>query len=228
MSNGSPPETLATLLGAEAALLRARIKVRHIRFSKAFGAATIPRDIGSFAARGEFICYIDSDDWFEPEFFHVFDRLVHTDTIYYTKKILRDGGRNMGREFPFNKPLDGRGDFPSGFFEALSEHGNFLNNSGVVVPRNLFCASGGLLHSFTYCEDYYLWMKLAKLGAKAREHNGIVSILLHPGNNELNVGAPEWLQKARQAAASATSSYENHRLRSLPGTPASGGVSTSS
>ena len=86
-------------------------------------------------------------------------------------------------------------------FPLLSERGNFLNNSDTMISREWFERAGGIAHDFRYCEDYYLWLRLAHLGACAEEHPGVVNIVFHPGNNELVVGDSRWISLAKTRAA---------------------------
>lgn len=199
VTNGSPPTTLEALrlVGAKAAARR--IACRRIDFPEAFGCATVPRDVGSYAASGEFILYLDSDDYLAPDFFgFARSRPLRRDTIYYPRRIFR----NLGRRLPAETPMDVVISYKlprvdTGLFELLSERGNFLNNSGTMISREWFERAGGIAHDFRYCEDYYLWLRLAHLGACAEEHDGVVNIVFHRGNNELVVGDPRWIALAK-------------------------------
>ncbi|MCS6912656.1 MAG: glycosyltransferase family A protein [Myxococcales bacterium] len=201
VANGSPPATLEALGRARALLLRRRIKVQLLRYPEAFGCAAVPRDIGAFAARGEFLCFLDSDDALEPGFFDVF---LHTpadeNAIYHPHRIFCDGGRPMGPGFPFHRRLRGPGTVNHGLYELLRRRGNLFCNSGVIVSRKHFVRVGGIWHGLRYAEDYCLWLQVARAGARAIEHAGTVRIALHPGNHELVVGAPHWVEQARQLA----------------------------
>jgi len=201
VTNGSPPETLDAIRDATVLLMNKRIRVQTISFPRPFGCATVPRDVGCYAARGAFLCFLDSDDYLEPGFFDVFaEGPVSDEVIWAPKKIYRDGGRDMGPDFRFDRATDGVGDVPDGLYVLLRRLGNVFSNSGVIIPREAFVRAGGIDHSLRYCEDYYLWLRLARLGLGAREHAGAVDIVLHPGNNELAVGQPEWFFMARDAA----------------------------
>lgn len=202
VSNGSPPATLEVLRRTKALLVQRRIRVRHLRFDTAYGCATIPRDIGAFAARGEFLCFIDSDDYFEPGFFDPFlDRPLDEDAIYYPRKIFRDHGRDMGRDFPLEQRLPGYGDIGADLYDVLCARGNLFSNSGTMVSRRSFLRAHGIWHELRYAEDYYLWLRIARNGARAIEHAGVVSITLHPGNNELAVKDAGAVARARTQAA---------------------------
>lgn len=202
VSNGSPPATLEVLRSIKALLIQRRIRVRHLRFDTAYGCATVPRDIGAFASRGEFLCFIDSDDYFEPGFFDAFlEKPLDEDAIYYPRKIFRDHGRDMGRDFPLEQRLPGYGDIGADLYEVLCARGNLFSNSGTMVSRRSFLRAHGIWHELRYAEDYYLWLRIAKSGARAIEHAGVVSITLHPGNNELAVKDARAVERAKAQAA---------------------------
>ena len=199
VTNGSGPETLEAVERSLALLIRKRIQARRLSFDRAFGSATIPRDVGAYAARGTFVCFIDSDDYLEPGFFQHFEAgPVDDDCLFVSLKVFRNLGRRMEDGFPFDVPV-GTGEIPRDLYGHLLKMGNIFNNSGVIAPKRLFERVRGIHHGLGYAEDYYLWLALAKAGARAVRHEGRVSITLHPGNNELKVGDPRWVQGAKDA-----------------------------
>jgi hypothetical protein len=201
VTNGSPTGTLTAVRDAAARLRAAGLDVQTLSFARAFGSATVPRDIGCYAARGAFLCLLDSDDYLEPGFFdQLLDAPLSDAVIYSPKRIYRDAGRQMGGDFTFDRVLDGIGDVSDGLYPLLLALGNVFQNSGMIVSRDAFVRAGGIDHGLRYCEDYYLWLRLARAGSSTKEHAGRVSITFHPGNNELSVGDPEWFFRARAAA----------------------------
>jgi hypothetical protein len=201
VSNGSPPETLEAMRVAENYLMKRRFRVRTLELARACGSATVPRDLGIRASTGDAICVLDSDDWLEPGFLGFLHDGWRDDTVYYPKKVFRNHGRSMREDFPWDQPLGGLGAIEAGdFVEALRRHGNFLCNSGVCLPRRLFDCGGGIDHRLRYGEDLYLWWRCARAGGRAQEHDGRVSISLHPGNNELVVGEDARLRQAQEMA----------------------------
>lgn len=203
VSNGSPDATLEALRLVRAKAAARRIACRQIDFPEAFGCATVPRDVGSYAASGEFVLYIDSDDYVSPGFFDfVASKPLRRDTIYYPRRVFRNRGRKLAVDTPSDVIVSyGYPRLESELLTVLEERGNFLNNSGTMISREWFERAGGIPHDFRYCEDYYLWLRLARMGACAEEHAGVVNIVFHRGNNELVVGDPRWIGRAKARAA---------------------------
>ena len=204
VSNGSPPETIEAIRAAENYLMKRRFRVRIIELARAYGSATIPRDLGIRASSGDLICVLDSDDWLDPGFFAFLRRdRWRNDTLYYPKRFYHDHGRAMGESFPFGQTISGLGTLDSlDLAAALRHSGNFMSNSGVCFARELFDRAGGIDHRLTYGEDLYLWWRSALAGARAEEFDGRVNISLHPGNNELFVGKKSRLEAASELARS--------------------------
>ncbi len=202
ISNGSPPETNEAIRATENYLMKRRFRVRIIELARAYGSATIPRDLGIRASSGDLICVLDSDDWLDPGFFTFLRQGPwRNDTLYYPKKVFHDHGRAMGDSFLFEQTISGLGTLESAdLISALRRLGNFMNNSGVCFARALFNRAGGIDHRLSYGEDLYLWWRSALAGGRAEEHDGRVNISLHPGNNELVVGEKSRLEEACELA----------------------------
>jgi hypothetical protein len=204
VSNGSPPETIEAIRAAENYLMKRRFRVCLIELVRAYGSATVPRDLGIRASSGDLVCVLDSDDWLDPDFFAFLrDAPWRSDTLYYPKRFYHDHGRPMGESFQFYQTISGLGTLePPELAAALSRQGNFMSNSGVCFARELFDRAGGIDHRLNYGEDLYLWWRAALAGARAQEVDARVHISLHPGNNELTVGAPCRLEQASELARS--------------------------
>jgi hypothetical protein len=199
--NGSPANTLAAVHACCRKLAANQITTRLIDLGEKCGCATKPRDIGSYAAAGEWLLYIDSDDYLEPNFFAGFAAAAEQCSVMYPRKIYRDFGRPMGADFPWNQVVgDATNYSPAEYQEKIISQENFIGNSGGAIRRDLFIRCGGILHTLKYCEDYYLWLAASRLGAAAGPHGGVVNITLHPGNNELVVGDRSWISHAQQLA----------------------------
>jgi len=204
VSSGSPPETIEAIRVAENYLMKRRFRVRIIELARAYGSATIPRDLGIRASSGDLICVLDSDGWLDPGFFAFLRSGPWCDsTLYYPKKVYHDHGRAMGEGFRSEETSSGFGTLESSeLTSTLRCLGNFMSNSGVCFSRALFDRAGGIDHRLSYGEDLYLWLRSALAGARAEEHPGRVNISLHPGNNERKVGEKSRLEEACALASS--------------------------
>lgn len=203
--NGSPTGTRLAVDQAVEVIKSHGCGARAIDLGEKCGCATIPRDIGSYAANGDWILFLDSDDYLEPGFFARFPTET-TANVLYPRKRFRNFGRDMGADFPWDQTVGATDAYDNnGFQEQLIKHTNFIGNSGAAVRRDAFVRCGGILHSLKYCEDYYLWLALASQGSAAHSHHGVVNVALHPGNNELAVGDSAWIEIARKRAVEVVS-----------------------
>jgi glycosyltransferase involved in cell wall biosynthesis len=137
---------------------RDRLHIKYI-WEENWGGPARPRNVGITAAQGDWICFLDSDDWWYPRKLEVVsaylskgDILYHPLDIYTTKgkKLFR---RSIGRRL--SSPV----------FVDLIVKGNAISNSSAVVKRTLLEKVGGLCEdrNFIAVEDYDLWLMLGKV-----------------------------------------------------------------
>jgi len=131
------------------------------KWSENFGGPARPRNIGVALARGEFIAFLDSDDWWLPqkleksmEYFERGADLVYHDLHVATKPGQRLFWRKSASRV-LAKPI----------FVDLLVNGNALNNSSVVVRGNLLDAIGGFSEArdLIAAEDYDAWIRIARV-----------------------------------------------------------------
>ena len=126
------------------------------------GAASA-RNKGIDAAKGEFIAFLDSDDYFYPDNVEKkIDRLfgdqncgwIHSNWQY----VSPDGGilENGAHKFRHNnKCVEGE------IFPELLKSRNFIATDSVVISKEILTQTGGFDDSIPSQEEYDLWLRLA-------------------------------------------------------------------
>lgn len=129
-------------------------KLVLLRWSKAKGVSAA-RNLGAWAARGEWLAFLDSDDVWLPEKLaqqvaylraHPGLALCQTEEIWVKN----------GRRFP--QPLSHRKQEGNLFLASLERC--VISPSAVMLRRRLFEEAGGFDESLPAAEDYDLWLRL--------------------------------------------------------------------
>ena len=114
------------------------------------------RNNGVAASKGENLCFLDADDWWEPTFLEEMDKLIreypnaglYGCDYYYVKN---------GKKKIYPKDADGYIDYCKVYThcKAMPIHPN-----GAIIPRKVFDEIGGFDPSIMMGEDFILFMQI--------------------------------------------------------------------
>ena len=116
------------------------------------------RNNGVACSRGEFICFLDADDWWVPTFLERMDWLIRTYPeagIYGTNYYYVKNGR---QRVCVTTAETGYINYCKVYAEKLQMP---LSSISVAIPRPVFLASGGFKPSLKLGEDFDLWIRIA-------------------------------------------------------------------
>lgn len=133
-------------------------RVRYFRHDHNKGVSAA-RNSGLEAAQGEIIAWLDADDLWEPDFLATVISLLAADQELdgvYTGFVLIDAvGNILSQSSQRVVP-------PSELFSSLVDD-NFIQTPAIVVRRKCFEQVGSFDTRFGICEDYDMWLRLAKV-----------------------------------------------------------------
>jgi glycosyltransferase involved in cell wall biosynthesis len=143
-----------------------RLQLQYL-WGENWGGPARPRNLGITAAQAEWICFLDSDDWWYPNKLEVVSGyLDNSDVIYHDLDIISSGKTpgyrrlftNKTKARIFNKPI----------FEDLMLNDAGIPNSSTVVRKSRIIAVGGLTEDkdLIAVEDLDLWLKLSRVTEK--------------------------------------------------------------
>ena len=135
-----------------------RISFLKIHNGGVIGAS---RNVGIYASRGEWIAFLDSDDWWKPEKLLTCVKQIQdkVDFIYHDAKIIRSSfsllkKRNL-KSRKLRKPI----------LMDLLNNGNIICNSTVLVRKSILIRVGGVSEKINMIssEDYNTWLKVSEI-----------------------------------------------------------------
>lgn len=152
-------------IGAVVDSYRTRLALRDVRIANSGGPAR-PRNVGLAQARGEWVAWLDCDDWWDRERMACVaaELTDDVDVLYHPLRVRRAGAlkRRGERRARIGEAVRGE------MLRHMLLFGNPLPNSAVVVRRSLLLQIGGIRESPDLIEDFDTWLRLAVAGARFR------------------------------------------------------------
>lgn len=150
--DGSTEDIQETVRGFDASF-----RLSYLRCEN-FGGPARARNMGIRASRGEFIAFLDSDDyWKEEKLQRSVEKLDEGyDLVYHSLSIKGAILRVINKKTPVRQ-------VSSPVYEDLLANGNTIPNSSVVMRREIFDILGGITEdkSLIAAEDFDTWLQTA-------------------------------------------------------------------
>lgn len=143
-----------------------KLKLKYIR-EENWGGPARPRNLGINAAQGDWVCFLDSDDWWYPNKLEVISKYLYSaDVIYHDLDITSSDEISFYRRF-FTKKTKARS-FKTPVFTDIMLNDAGIPNSSTVVRKSQILAVGGLTEdkNLIAVEDLDLWLKLSRVTEK--------------------------------------------------------------
>jgi glycosyltransferase involved in cell wall biosynthesis len=132
--------------------------VKHQLIHQENSGVSTARNNGVLAASGDYICFLDADDWWAPSFLESMDWLIleYPDAgIYGTNYYVVKNGR---QRICVTTAQTGYINYCRTYAEKLQMP---LWTGAVSIPRPVFCETGGFKPHLKLGEDFDLWIRIA-------------------------------------------------------------------
>lgn len=139
-------------------------KAPYRLISQSNAGVSVARNNGVAASHGEYLCFLDADDWWEPTFLEEMSGLLkrYIDAgIYGTGYTIVNETKHKTRVAPIGVD-DG---FKEGYIDYCKVYAKTLCmplwTGAVCIPRPVFDEMGGFPKGIRLGEDFMLWIRIA-------------------------------------------------------------------
>ncbi|MGA2596002.1 MAG: glycosyltransferase family A protein [Bryobacteraceae bacterium] len=122
------------------------------------------RNTGLEHARGEFVCFLDNDDQWEPEYLSFHTAVMQADeglAVHYCDAVIFGDTPRSGRKSMEFTPSNG----PATFHNLVSKACTVLN-CAAMSRRDAVLRAGTFNELLRYGEDIDLWLRIARQGGR--------------------------------------------------------------
>lgn len=147
---------------AEDVLAEATVKYQLIRQANA--GVSMARNNGAACSQGDFLCFLDADDWWDPSFLEEISNLIDEYPeagIYGTSYTIVNETKHKTRIAPIGVDSG----FKKGYINYCQVYAKTmampLTSISVAIPRYVFDEMQGFPKGIKLGEDFLLWIKIA-------------------------------------------------------------------
>ena len=160
---------------------RDKLDIKYL-WTPNWGGPAKPRNIGISMSKGEWICFLDSDDWWYPEKLKECQKYTaNYDLIFHPLDIVTPNQKTFFKRKMGFAPHDN-------LLKDLIVYGNSIANSGAIVNKNILKEVGDISEdpSQIAIEDFEYWLRVAHYTNKFKYINQVLGGYIWNGKNNIS------------------------------------------